>query len=225
MPAWPTHRSWTPNSALRFAAFVASAPQPGAFAGLTKFTCEDLALALLIEFASRYGLPLRIANGTGVHRSSAADMRSVAQYRDRVLATTGARDLSRDENTVAVAPEVSPGSVAALMRASPGDLLLLGRDYFHVQVVRSASPRRVEIVQGNFETACGGETPRQWASLITDGEGHPRGICYAGTPIQRGVYDLAAGVYTREQVELPVQKAFEPGSAVRRWNFNALSAG
>jgi RHS repeat-associated protein len=175
-----------------------------------RFTCEDLALSLFIDFASQNGLPVKITNNSGESRaektysSKGSSFNSVEDFRTAVLATTGADDLMKSANTVRSSHYLT------------GDLLLLDRGSSsvpldgiinHTQVITGVSEGSLSIAQGN---------------LSGSGNANPNSRRYIGVPIQRGEYNLRDDSYTRDSNRTEnAMQTFVPYT--RRWNFFGMN--
>jgi hypothetical protein len=110
-----------------------------------RFTREDFAFEVLIEFASRNKLPLKIQTQSVVFKNIDRDYKSgdksapptPAGFAVDVAIASGASVIARNATAVAD-KDLLPGN------------LFLEFNKGHVQVVTSATPDRVEIMQGNF---------------------------------------------------------------------------
>jgi hypothetical protein len=198
--AWAIHSQWSEETIKSYQTYASKRAEEYAKSG-TACTCEDLALNILIDFASANGLPLVIANQSGAYSAAADAFTDVQGFRNSVLETTGARDLQNPLNTTAV----------ALSGIATGDLLLGRRETgvaFHTQVVTSIEPNAIGIHQGNFGTSLFNRTsdPSSWF--------------YKGAPVQRGTINLESGVFTNRTLGRTVDNFItvyniEP----RRWRF------
>jgi hypothetical protein len=184
MSAWQVKNRWDDSYAARFRYWVPTGVHRNG--GKSRFTCEDLAVQLIIDFAVAEQLPLRIRNGSRTTGYVPSDFDSLAEYRNAVLKSTGARDILREANTEAVGSG-TPGRDSDLAFAKAGDMIVMNDgSYRHVQVVTHATADAVAIAQGNFRDpvndACSG------------GNGNdPVDKCYLGVPIQQSRYELRGG--------------------------------
>jgi hypothetical protein len=207
MSAWKVENRWDHSYAARFRESVLAGVQRYS-AGKASFTCEDLSLQLIIDFASKHRLPLKIKNGSRSRGYIPGDFNSLEEYRREVMSTTGARDLLLDGNTVAVGSGTA-GRDSDLGFAEVGDMIVL--DYGahgHVQVVTQVRASERDIAQGNMrDFYCPGGD-----------ENDPTDQCYAGVPIQRASYVLSDHWrYIRPGGdEMVFQKKH---ARIRRWNF------
>ncbi len=101
MAAWFPVSQWTPSMISTYRQAVVSAT-PMLVRRRARFTCEDFALGLVIDFAANNRLPLLLANETYPNGMRPEQWSTLDAYRNDVLSTTGARDLLRAENTVPV---------------------------------------------------------------------------------------------------------------------------
>jgi hypothetical protein len=213
MSAWIVKNRWDDSYAARFRYWVPTGVHR--HKSKSRFTCEDLAVQLIIDFAVAEQLSLRIRNGSRTTGYVPSDFDSLADYRIAVLKTTGARDLLRDDNTVAVGSGTA-GRDSDLAFAKAGDMIVMNDgDYRHVQVVTHARATTVEIAQGNFRDAtiqCSGGK----------NENNPVDKCYLGVPVQQARYELRGGSwrYTRGRDELVYQNE---QARVRRWKILAFN--
>lgn len=168
----------------------------------TKATCEDLALGIMIDFASQNGLPLVIENGSYSLSAASDEFKDVASFRETALSTTGARDLGRYDNTVGVDKT----------QLKPGDIILhndeAGRAY-HTQVVKSSTDNAVVIYQGNTNDRFMGSD-------------NPNSGRYIGVPVQLGYYARKSGDY-KNVTTGRVERGLLNSSTLsfRRWNFKS----
>jgi hypothetical protein len=176
--AWAIHNQWSSDMIKQYQAYASKRAEEYA-KNKTACTCEDLALNILIDFASANGLPLVVVNQSGSYSAAADAFTDVQGFRNTVLETTGARDLQNPLNTTAV----------ALSDVATGDLLL-GRNQagiaFHTQMVTSVQTGAIGIHQGNFGT--------NWYNRTSD----PSSWFYIGAPVQRGTINLETGVFTNQ---------------------------
>jgi hypothetical protein len=137
-----------------------------------QFTCEDLALTILIEFASSHGLPLTITNESGSYNAASDDSDNRKQFLDVVLKSTGASDLQNPRNT----------TETSLENLAPGDLILHVTSEgvaTHTQVVTTVEQGLIVILQGNFN----------WLTMLTDtGSADPNSPLYVGTGLKTAVF-------------------------------------
>jgi hypothetical protein len=171
------------------------------------FTCEDLALNLLIDYASQNGLPVSIENGKGVFSSNSNKYKNVEQFRNAVLSSTGANDLLNFSNTV-ISNNLSSGDLLLLDTGLPGGTH--DDKVSHVQVVTDfiAPSGVISIAQG---------------STRKRGSANPSSSKYIGVPITRGNYHLLNDTYSRIN-GAPVQNAINSFGILRyaRWNFKGM---
>jgi hypothetical protein len=176
-----------------------------------RFTCEDLPLQLIIDFAAAERLPLRIRNGSRPRGYVPGDFNALEDFRIEVLSTTGARDLLLDGNTVAVGSD-TPGRDRDLDFAQPGDMIVLDYgEHGHVQVVTRVGGNVIGIAQGNF--------PDQVLPCSGGDRDDPREACYLGVAVQEYHYVLNEGHWRYSRPgsgELVIQSH---RGVVRRWNY------
>jgi hypothetical protein len=208
--AWSITNSWTDEMKKRYRDYVSGT------AGQTpnsRYTCEDLALSLLIGFASENGLPLSIENESGTMNAASDDFSSVGQYAEAVMTTTGANDLM--SNTTGTSS------------ASPGDLLIQVNNNshgHHAQVVSSVGANGTEIYQGNVPTGPIGLALRGIAALFHHYGGpnpnNPTSSTYIGMSPQHGIID-ANGTFKNLTTGRIINDYMKTeGVQMRSWNFN-----
>lgn len=205
--AWNITNSWTQESVRTFQEFVKTKTQEYKDQG-KKFTCEDLALSLLIEFASANGLPVTIVNGEGKFDARSEDFSDVESFRTAVLKTTGAPDLQRSENTVDVDPNKLSAGDMQLLRTKQGVAK-------HVQVIQNIDDQgNLTIRQGNS----GDLSHTPGAGYL--GASDPNSIMYTGKPIENGYYHNGIDIYTNT-TKNRVIKDFRNAENVqfRRWKY------
>ena len=181
-----------------------------------EFTCEDMALSLLVDFASQNGLPVTISNGQGTYDARSDSYTDAEKFKNDILKYTGANDLQDSRNTTQI----------SISNAKTGDIILnryngndIGR---HVQVISNVSfvdntdnVNLVGITQGNSD----------WLNKIPGsskflGAGNPNSSFYTGTSIEKGSYNVNANVYTNHTTGKIYNKySTVRNIVVRRWNF------
>lgn len=161
-----------------------------------KFTCEDLALRLLCEFASARGLPVKLTTGVRTYRNMeiynaeehSAYGAHMYGFAHMVMRTYGAPDMQRlGVNTQAVAtPEaLLPGDILALAHDTKGKAT--GGRAHHIQVVVAGGLAKIEIFQGNSDSTI--HRPITWLNRLLGRNGaDPAQDAYAGMPLETGVY-------------------------------------
>ncbi|NUU38158.1 hypothetical protein [Pseudomonas sp. C2B4] len=230
---WKTTAFWTESDVLdyhREAPEIAERlvveeywTETGAVSG-NKFTCEDFALRLLCEFASRRGLPVKLKTGVRTYRNmenySAVEhdryLSHMYGFCEMVMLTYGAPDMQRiGENTL---------SVEAAEALLPGDILALALDRsndvaHHVQIAVSVNESSIEIRQGNTKgiSVRPFTTVQKWlGSNMAD----PQNPGYAGMPIEKGIYKkAAAGWDYRNECTGSAVEDFLKQFLLYRWNF------
>ncbi|MHC8398102.1 hypothetical protein ACYZTX_01030 [Pseudomonas sp. MDT1-17] len=190
-----------------------------------KFTCEDFAIMVLVEFSSKRGLPVKLVTGVRAYRNmenyspSAHDRYGSNKYgfAEMVMLTYGAREMQKSTvNTVAVA------SVEDLM---PGDILAQALDRpmmttaHHIQMAVAVTDSRIDIRQGNTDAAI--IWPFTWGVKLTGKHmADPQSSGYVGLPVQKGCFIKSGSGWTyhnltKGSVNEDFLKAFE----LYRWNF------
>lgn len=202
--AWAITNSWNDHYISQYRDRVKDIGQKYRETG-QKYTCEDFALSVLIDFASEHGLPVKIANGTGVYDARSNAYSDVESFKNDVLKSTGARDLQSKKNTL---PTNKPSS---------GDIVVnrhangMGH---HIQLVQGGDQECLFLYQGNsnFLNSVPG------ASRL--GASSPGSLLYAGKGIELAVYNTKTDYYTN----VTTRKSTAGFSAkanieYRKWNF------
>ncbi|KVP19129.1 hypothetical protein BGV47_11270 [Burkholderia ubonensis] len=160
-----------------------------------RFTCEDFAFEVLVEFASRNKLPLKIVTESAVFKNVDPDYKSgdksapptPAGFAVDLAIATGAPDIAR--NAVPIADsDIKAGDMFLEFNAT------------HVQVVTSSSPNRVEIMQGNFPGITA-NIQRGVAKILGSGHiryttaGNRESPLYMGVPVGTAVYEKRNGAW------------------------------
>jgi hypothetical protein len=201
-----------------------------------KFTCEDFALRLLVQYAASKGLPVKLTDGVRTYRNMelygepehSKFESSLYGFANMVALTYGAPDMQRSGmNTQLLS---SPSAV------KPGDILAEVYDWeaaglaavalskknraHHIQVVVATSPGRIAIYQGN-STADIHFGLRQVRKIFGSNPADPMNSGYGGVPVERGEYRLTRNdswsyrnFDTKSHYEDELKK-FQPF----RWNF------
>jgi hypothetical protein len=190
-----------------------------------KFTCEDFAIRVLVEFSSKRGLPVKLKTGVRTYKnmenySAAAHDRYASNmygFAEMVMLTYGAREMQNTvENTTAVATveDLKPGDILAQALDRP-----MMTTAHHIQMAVSVTSDRIDIRQGNTDAAI--VWPFTWGVKLTGEDmADPQSGGYVGLPVQKGYFtkDVSGWTYhnlnkgtTREDF----LKAFE----FYRWNF------
>ena len=200
LQAWDINNEWDEKTIAKYQEYVAGRINEY-IENDEKFTCEDLAANLLIDFASENGLPVSFSNESGLILDAGNEAYdNIEDFRNDVLETTGANDLvntsvEQDKNDM-----------------RKGDLLLHSNEETgrvnHTQVVTYSDNDVVRIFQGNLKG-------RIFSS-------NPKNILYGGTAIQRGVYNKQTGNYIREGSKTKGLYKSKNVSG-RRWNFSLFN--
>ncbi|WP_322041355.1 hypothetical protein [Burkholderia diffusa] len=196
-------------------------------ARVNQFTCEDFALRLLIQFAALQGLPLKLTTGVRSYRNVEIYGESehhrydstMYGFADMVSLTFGAPDTQRtDSNTSRLH---TPGSLL------PGDMLVQANDRagigHHVQLVTSASPSSISIMQGNSS----GVIVRPFTTIMRifgRNRADPQSANYAGMGVENGHYTPSEdGWDYRNETTGAEVKDFLKQFQLYRWNFAAFN--
>lgn len=189
-----------------------------------KFTCEDFALRVLCEFASKRGLPVKLKTGVRTYRNmenyTAAQHDRYASnmygFSEMVMLTYGAPDMQKvGENTLAVdaVESLMPGDILAQALDRPGDVA------HHIQVVVGINTSRIDIRQGN--TSGWSTRPNTtFQRLIGSNMADPQNDGYAGMSIEKGFYEKAVvGWDYKNMAKGSTDEDFLKNFQLYRWNF------
>ncbi|MBY4771175.1 hypothetical protein [Burkholderia ambifaria] len=192
-----------------------------------RFTCEDFALRLLVQFAALRGLPLKLTTGVRSYRNDEIYGESEHQrydstmygFAEMVSLTFGARDTQRiDSNTVRLP---TPESLL------PGDMLVQANDRagmgHHVQLVTSTSRSSISIMQGNSS----GVIVRPFTTIMRifgRNRADPQSASYAGMGVENGRYTAGeVGWNYRNETTGAEVADFLKQFQLYRWNFAAFN--
>ena len=161
-----------------------------------RFTCEDFAVRLLIQFAASRGLPIKLVTGVRTYRNMEVYGQSehnkydssMYGFADMVELTYGAPDMQRiNLNTT---------SISDVNQIRPGDILALAKDLkgqmsnglaHHIQLAVSSLPETIKIYQGNSDDTI--HRPITWINRVLGRNGaDPQQSAYAGLPIEIGYF-------------------------------------
>jgi RHS repeat-associated protein len=209
--AWNITNQWNNDYITGYFKYVINQTQKYIDAG-QQFTCEDFALSLLIDYASTNGLPVTIQNGSGTYDARSDNYTDMATFKNDVLMTTGARDLQNPNNTIET----------KIMGSKSGDIIINRNDNnigHHIQVITAPEiDGVVGISQGNSGILNG---VRVVSGVLN--AGNPRSLFYTGKSIERGSYDINAGVYFNQTTGKIINNYRTVKNIdVRRWNFKTF---
>lgn len=208
--AWSIKKQWNSRYIAKYQNSVQNTIKQYQKQGKT-FTCDDLALSVLIDFAAKYGLPVSITNGTGTYDARSEKYTDAETFKEDVLKTTGAPDLQNDENT----------STIDVSNAKAGDIILNryenGKAH-HTQLVETTanSIGVIGISQGNS-----GVLNKIPGASRFFGAGNPNSIAYTGKPIEGAIYIPAADFYKNFTTGTMIPHYSEQKNIeFKRWNFS-----
>jgi hypothetical protein len=170
-----------------------------------KFTCEDMVLSTLIDFAAENGLPVSIANGSGLYNSRDDKWKNIKTFKEAVLSTTGANNL------------LSATRAIDKSQISLGDIILMddpmgygNRDSVmgHAQIVVSKVGDFFGVRQGNTETGLGAG---RYGSRL-----------YGGQTIEGRTYNAKTDTFYDGSRNPHINATEAYGMNFRRWNFTGM---
>ena len=202
--AWAVTKSWNAQYIASYRSFASRRAKEYQVAG-TPFTCEDLVLQILIDFASQNQLPV-VLNINGI-TYNAADSRwggDIKEFRDELFNITASSHLQNSDNTVGIGYD----------DLLPGDMLLQvlypNGVSNHAQEVVDVNKYFIEIIQGNTKSSY-------------FGSGKPSQSNYIGTPLNNSYFNRANGNFfsgrTRTLEKFNKLKQFQG----KRWNFDKFN--
>jgi hypothetical protein len=208
--AWRVSNSWNDNNISEYSKFAGTQANIYKDAG-KRFTCEDLALQVLIDFASQNGLPVIIQNDEGTFNASDSKWNNnvlpIRSFRDQLLSSTNSNHLLNFSNTVGI-------EINDLLS---GDLLVQvnnkGRGH-HTQLITGINNFWIEIIQGNTEGSLFRQT------------GNPSSIFgYVGTVLNTSYYNRSDGSFYSGNTHMFFEANIFNQFVRRRWNFNKFNSG
>jgi hypothetical protein len=202
--AWEAENTWTDeyinkyNKTLQSRILQYQASQE-------RFTCEDLALSTLIDFASENGLPVSISNGTDLYNSRDDKWNDIASFKKAVLRSTGANDLM--SSTIAIdQSQIRPGDL--ILMDDPMGFGNLDGTIGHVQMITIRIDDFFGLRQGNLEAGFGA--------------GWYGSMFYGGQLIEGRVYDRKTDTFYDSLNNPHSGAAATYGMHFRRWNFGDM---
>lgn len=230
---WKTTKEWT---ATDIDAYRQAIPRLAEAARVSrrKFTCEDFALELLCQFASKRGLPVKLTDGVreyrnmdiyeaGYHENYPQDPRGFIAM---VMVSFGAPDVQRSGiNTVRLAgpSDLLPGDLLALALDTKGKAT--GFRAHHVQVVVRKTDRQIGIYQGNSDWTI--HKPVTWFNkIMRRNSADPGQSAYAGSIPETGQFTLNGGARWdyRNNDTGNTQSDFLKFFELYRWNFMGFNS-
>jgi hypothetical protein len=234
---WKTTRKWTASDIADYQAQVPGLAEQirteqywdrNGSIRTNRFTCEDFALRVLIQYAASKGLPIKLVDGVRTYRNMEIYGQpehdkydsSMYGFADMVELSYGAPDMQRiNLNTVVVAnaEEISAGDVLALAKDLKGQMSK-GLAH-HIQLVVSHAPDSIKIYQGNSDDTI--HRPITWINrLLGRNAADPQQTAYAGLPVETGIFTKAGNVWNYRNMrtgnaQADYLKYFE----IYRWNF------
>lgn len=188
------------------------------------FTCEDFAIRVLCEFASKKQLPVKLTTGKRTYKNMEIYTPTehdsypshMIGFAEMVMLTYGAPDMQRTDQNVL--------TISSTSNLLPGDLLAQAYDRHgniahHIQLVVNSTPTRIDIRQGNtndvivrpFTTV-----KRLFGANMAD----PMNDSYAGMPIQDGFFEKSGSSWDyRNPASSAARKDFLKIFQLYRWNF------
>ncbi|HRP03254.1 MAG TPA: hypothetical protein PLE30_11460 [Candidatus Kapabacteria bacterium] len=205
--AWKITRNWD-NHYIKFYQNFAGR-QAEMYKEMGKeFTCEDLALQILIDFASQNELPLKLqsAKGEFFDASDSKYKGNKMSFRNSVLSSFAARDLQVGYNTIGI----------GLKDVQIGDLMIKANDNqgigHHTQIVTQIYANFIEITQGNTKF------PYRLYNA-------PNHIFYIGANITTGVFSLPYGNFFNYNTRRSYSNGEINYYQIKSWNFYNFNSG
>jgi hypothetical protein len=197
---WKTTKEWTPVDIQAYRTAIPQLAETARVSG-RKFTCEDFALELLCQFASKQGLPVKLTDGVRQYRNM--DIydpdyhenypQSPRGFITMVMTSFGAPDVQRSgSNTVRLSSpsDLLPGDILALALDAKGQAS--GFRAHHIQVVTQKTGSQIAIYQGNSDWTI--HKPVTWFNkIIGRNSADPDQSSYAGMTPETGQFKLVSG--------------------------------
>ncbi|GAB1431294.1 hypothetical protein MASR2M18_21290 [Ignavibacteria bacterium] len=209
LAAWEIKNQWNDDYIERYRKFVKYQAEMYKKSG-KEFTCEDLALQIVIDFSSQNNLPLKIRNGKGVFNAASDNFNSALDFSNAVLLTTGARDLQNADNSISI--NISSSNI--------GDFLLLRNENgvaHHTQLITSITEfgvgREINIHQGNSGWL---NAPYIGGAL---GGANPTSLFYTGQKVEQGIIDTQGNYSNLTNVIFTPNYLYKENVESRKWNF------
>ena len=206
--AWEVKNKWTDEYRQKYREYAPKKIEEYRTKNI-KFTCEDLGLSVLIDFASENNLPVTITNGSGKYSSSDPNFKSPEEFKVKVLSTTGAKDMLA--NTVGIFPSQS----------KPGDLICMDTGEYDGE--KDGFPSHIQMIANKSGTILGIRQGGKINSLFYSATyGSPS---YAGLEINGRAYDYNHDIYYgyKNGVRYEFVNAFtEYGMSFRSWDFDRM---
>ena len=198
--AWISYKEWN-NEYINMYSIYVDKKIDAYIQNNKKFTCEDLVLNLLIDFASEKHLPVAIKNGSGKYSSYSSDFSNIKSFKNRVLSTTGASDLKFNTIEIKIA-DVKAGDLICMDTGTPNGTK--DSNYSHIQIISNVKNNLLEIRQGN----------------ISNGSSKYNSLFYGGESITKRKYDTKNDLFINPDTNINVPNARDAfGMSFRRWNF------
>ena len=201
--AWISHKEWN-NEYINMYSIYVDKKIDAYIQNNKKFTCEDLALNLLIDFASENHLPVVIKNGSATYSSYSSDFSNIKNFKNIVLSTTGASDLKFNTIEIKIY-DVKAGDLICMDTGIPNGTKDF--NYSHIQIISNVKNNLLEIRQGN----------------ISNGSSKYNSLFYGGESITKRKYDTKNDLFINPDTNINVPNARDAfGMSFRRWNFYGM---
>jgi hypothetical protein len=156
--AWSMTRNWNENDINGFSSYAQSKLNEYAKNG-TKMDCADLALSILIGYASDNGLPLQLttADGKTTFDSNSDNFNTVTDYQSAVTSGISANDIPSNTFSVDKSDKQT------------GDMILLTKPVNHVASYSSVNPNKLtygNLTDDGVSTTV--KTTGDWSNASTD---------------------------------------------------------
>jgi hypothetical protein len=203
--AWSSQNEWNENYITKYNETLISRIDQYKASG-ENFTCEDLALSTLIDFAQENGLPVAFSNGTGSYNSRDNKWNNGQAFKTAVLNTSGANDLMN--STMAIDPSA----------AGPGDMVLMDSGVPGGTKDNVMSHTSMIVMKTGYILGL-----RQGNTTGTRGSQYYGTRRYEGQPIEGRAYNISTDTYHNIIKGTVVSHASSSfGFQFRRWNFTGM---
>jgi hypothetical protein len=162
------------------------------------FTCDDLALQLIISFAAQNNLPFSWTTESGTYDASDPQYSSQNDFLQDVKTHSGAPDFANNANTTQIPlSAVNVGSLNVLTgngNSSPN----------HIQIISSVFSDGKSVIDNSYQGVTGfiaaqGNLRGGIFGYRLFGSGNPKAWNYLGTHLQTGIYDVSSNTWISPQ--------------------------
>ncbi len=192
--AWAVKNKWNQKFIDAFRAQLGSALAAINNSTAT-FTCDDLALQTIVDFASSNNLPFKWVTGSGTFDASDSKYNNASDFLLDVKTHSGAADFAKDANTVQIDQQsTQTGSLNVLTSEGKSEPN-------HIQVISSVMTDGKSIVDKAYQGVIGFIAAQGNFNSLGRvlGSGNPNSLNYLGVHMQTGIYNAILNTWTSPQ--------------------------